>query len=55
MSESRITTVLCQRCRVAVPITALDMANRCTDPRCPLVPTQQRSCCEGEQAQPEKP
>ena len=55
MSEFRITTVLCQRCRVAVPITALDMANRCTDPRCPLVPTQQRSCCEGEQAQPEKP
>jgi hypothetical protein len=29
-------SVKCTRCAVTVPLKALDMPNRCTDPNCPV-------------------
>lgn len=29
-------SVTCSRCKVQVPVSALDMPNRCNDPKCPL-------------------
>jgi hypothetical protein len=57
--NTRYTAIQCPRCRVSVPVAALELIARCIDPCCPLNHSRAflgiaKGCCEGERAEREQ-